>query len=107
MTSSQDAVRLTPEAMARYIPDAAGNRFHVGLERGQRAKPQIAMPGYSHAVPTAISGQTDGHVATAGSNFAVAVVTSKQFGNLDSGNVEAVACHSATRAWRRHQARAS
>ena len=40
MTSSRDAVRLTPEAMARYIPDAAGNRFHVGLERGQRAKPQ-------------------------------------------------------------------
>ena len=35
MTSSRDAVRLTPEAMARYIPDAAGSRFHVGLERGQ------------------------------------------------------------------------
>ena len=35
MTSSKGAVRLTPEAMARHIPDAAGNRFHVGLERGQ------------------------------------------------------------------------
>ena len=35
MASSGDAVRLTPEEMAQHIPDAAGNRFHVGLERGQ------------------------------------------------------------------------
>ncbi len=35
MTSFGSAVRLTPEDMARHIPDVAGNRFHVGLERGQ------------------------------------------------------------------------
>lgn len=35
MSSSRDALRLTPEALARHIPDAAGNRFHVALERGQ------------------------------------------------------------------------
>lgn len=33
--SSSDALRLTPEALAKHIPDEAGNRFHVGLERGQ------------------------------------------------------------------------
>lgn len=35
MTSSRDAKRLSPEAMAKHIPDAAGNRFHIGLRRGQ------------------------------------------------------------------------
>lgn len=35
MTSPKGAVRLTPEAMAKHIPDVAGNRFHVALERGQ------------------------------------------------------------------------
>ena len=35
MTSPKGAVRLTPEAMAKHIPDEAGNRFHVALERGQ------------------------------------------------------------------------
>lgn len=35
MTSPKSAVRLTPEAMAKHIPDEAGNRFHVALERGQ------------------------------------------------------------------------
>ena len=35
MNSSSGAFRLTPEAMAQHIPDEAGNRFHVGLERGQ------------------------------------------------------------------------
>lgn len=35
MKRSGDALRLTPEAMAKHIPDEAGNRFHVALERGQ------------------------------------------------------------------------
>ncbi len=35
MARSGGAVRLTPEEMAQHIPDAAGNRFHIGLERGQ------------------------------------------------------------------------
>ena len=35
MKSSREALRLTPEAMAKHIPDEAGNRFHVVLERGQ------------------------------------------------------------------------
>ena len=35
MKSSGEGVRLTPDNMARRIPDEAGNRFHVGLERGQ------------------------------------------------------------------------
>lgn len=35
MNSSSGVFRLTPEAMAKHIPDEAGNRFHVGLERGQ------------------------------------------------------------------------
>lgn len=35
MTSPTGAVRLTPEAMAKHIPDEAGNRFHMALERGQ------------------------------------------------------------------------
>lgn len=35
MTSPKGAVRLMSEAMAKHIPDEAGNRFHVALERGQ------------------------------------------------------------------------
>lgn len=35
MKSSSGAFRLTPEAMAKHIPDEVGNRFHVALERGQ------------------------------------------------------------------------
>ena len=35
MTQANDAVRLTPEDMARHIPGPRGERFHIGFTRGQ------------------------------------------------------------------------